>query len=145
MSGKKLKSTVTVRVSQEEVFAAFTEPAHLSRWFTTDARADLRVGGRYSNGDNDKGKFLEIDPPRRVRFTWENEMHCPGTMVDVEFNVTDDREVAIRLEHSQLSSEKDVRDMETGWSWALESLKSYLETGRAIPFEGWQKNRREKD
>ncbi|MEW6406813.1 MAG: hypothetical protein AB1649_33955, partial [Chloroflexota bacterium] len=31
--------------------------------------------------------------------------------------------------HSQPASEGDYNDMDGGWSWVLDSLKSYLETG----------------
>lgn len=141
MAELKLKVALTINASQRMVFDAFSGPAHLSKWFTTNAQADLRVGGKYSNGDNDQGEFLEIDPPHRLRFTWDDEKHCPGTVVDVSFKKTDKNQVQVLLEHSQLSSAQDVRDMETGWRWALASLKSYLENGRAIPFAEWQKTR----
>jgi uncharacterized protein YndB with AHSA1/START domain len=141
MAEHTLRLSKSMEASAKQAFEAFTEPRHLSKWFTTDARADFRVGGRYSNGDNDMGEFLEIDPPRSVKFTWENEKHCPGTVVNVSFSAEEDGEIKVLLEHSRLSSQDDMRDMETGWSWALESLRSYLETGRAIPFEVWQKNR----
>lgn len=140
MGEHKLRLTQTINVSAKKAFEAFTEPTHLSKWFTTEARADLRVGGRYSNGDGDCGEFLEVDPQRKISFTWENEKHCPGTVVNVVFTESGDR-VEVFLEHTRLSSQEDIRDMETGWSWALDSLKSYLESGRAIPFEEWQKHR----
>lgn len=120
------------------VFEAFTEPRHLSVWFTKEADADLRPGGRYSNSDNDKGEFLEIDPPHRVRFTWENENHCPGTEVDVRFETQSATTARITLNHSLLSGRDEIAEMKEGWSWALESLRSYLESGKPITFEDWK-------
>lgn len=138
----ELKVDRNVAVDCEQVFAAFTQADHLSRWFTKDARVDLRVGGRYSNADGDKGEFLEIDPPNRVRFTWDNEKHCPETEVDVSFECAADDRTRIRLVHSGLASEKAVAEMREGWTWALDSLASYLETGKPITFENWQQTRR---
>jgi uncharacterized protein YndB with AHSA1/START domain len=125
----------------DKAFDAFTDPVHLSRWFTTEAKADLKVGGRYSNADGDRGQYLATDRPHKVKFTWDNEKHCPGTVVEVTFEAEAEDGVGIELRHSELSSDDHVRDMETGWSWALASLKSYLETGKPVQFEDWQKNR----
>jgi hypothetical protein len=46
----------------------------------------------------------------------------------------------VELIHSELASEKDKQDMQGGWSWALASLKSYLETGKPVSYEEWLKS-----
>lgn len=130
-----------IESSAEAAYDAFTDPAHLSRWFTTSAQAELIIGGRYSNADGDEGTFLILDPPRLVEFTWENANHCPNTVVTVTFRPSADGRVIVTLEHSHLKSQADYNDMNSGWSWALDSLKSYLETGKPISHEEWQKSR----
>jgi hypothetical protein len=35
--------------------------------------------------------------------------------------------------------------MREGWTWAMDSLRSYLETGAPIPHEDWLKARKSKD
>ena len=50
-----LRLAKTIEATTAEVYDAVTDPAHLSHWFTTSARADLRIGGEYSNADGDKG------------------------------------------------------------------------------------------
>src|SRR4030067_2936575 len=118
----------TVISTSKHAFEAFIEPAEMSQWFTTSAKADLRVGGKYSNADGDRGEFLTLDPPREVAFTWENSKHCPGTVVTVSFTSESAGMVLISLEHSGLRSQADYEDMQGGWSWALDSFKSYVET-----------------
>lgn len=145
MGKQSLKLDKTVISSVDEAFDAFTDPTHISRWFTTDAKAELTVGGEYSNSDGDKGVFLAIERPQLVKFTWDNKDHCPGTVVEVRFETEAEGEVNIYLEHSGLLTPDHVRDMETGWNWALESLKSYLETGKPILFEDWQKKHPKSD
>jgi uncharacterized protein YndB with AHSA1/START domain len=126
----------------EDAFEAFTNPNKLSIWFTTSARAELRVGGKYVNADGDHGEYLTLDPPQRVAFTWENDKHCPGTVVTVTIDRNNSKSVTLRLEHSGLESEADYEDMKGGWSWALDSLKSFLETGKPISHEVWLRQRR---
>jgi uncharacterized protein YndB with AHSA1/START domain len=129
-----------IKSSPHAAYEAFTDPAHLSRWFTSSARAELVIGGRYSNADGDQGTFLMLDPPRLIEFTWENEKHCPNTIVTVSFSPTADGAVTVTLEHSHLASQADYEDMNGGWSWALDSLQSYLEAGRPISHEDWLKS-----
>lgn len=134
-----LRLSKQIHTTAEKAFTAFTNADELSTWFTTKAHVDLRVGGRYANADHDTGVYQLIDPPHHLRFTWENPDHCPNTMVDIWFDIIIPDQIEVRLEHSRLESEKHVEDMKTGWSWALDSLKSFLETGRAISFDEWQR------
>ncbi len=138
--GEEFVATVrrTIRASPEAAYAALTEPDHLSRWFGQDARADLRVDGRYANKDGDRGEFLCLDRPKRIKYTWENPDHAPGSMVEIWIDPKDELKSLIRLEHSRLKSREEFEDLKSGWSWALDSLRSYLETGRPIPYEEWR-------
>lgn len=130
--------TVTKRISApaDRVFDALTQATELSAWFTTSAQVDLRVGGAYSNGDGDRGTFLEIDAPGRLRFSWDNPGHSPGTTVEIAIE-TDGGTSVVTLTHTGLAGEKESGDMRTGWSWALDSLASYLETGERIWYKDW--------
>lgn len=125
-----------VRASAQRAFDACATPSELSRWFTTRARGRARPGGRYSNGDGDAGRWLVVERPARLAFTWENPKHCPGTTVELAFEA-DARGSVVRLRHEQLASEADRSAMREGWSWALDSLRSYLETGSPIRHEDW--------
>jgi uncharacterized protein YndB with AHSA1/START domain len=134
----------TIISSLDRAFEAFTNPDEISKWFTTSARAELTIGGKYSNADGDYGEFIELEPPRKIAFTWENKGHCPGTIVDVKFVEGTDGVVEISLEHRGLKSKSDYEDMKSGWSWALDSFKSYVETGQPIAHEDWLKMRLKK-
>ena len=72
-------------VAPEKVWRAWTDPQALARWFgpaaaDTVRRADLdvRVGGRYrvvfgapdGSEHEASGVYTEVDPPRRLAFTW---------------------------------------------------------------------------
>ncbi len=123
----------TMRATPEQAYDALTHPDVLSRWFTRSAQADLRVGGRYSNADGDQGEFLIMDRPQHLRFTWDNPEHSPNSLVEVVFTEKPDGRVTVRLEHSRIQTQAGYEDMKLGWTWAIDSLKSYLETGKALP------------
>lgn len=129
----------TVKTSPQQAFNSFLQAEHAARWFTKKAKADVRVGGAYSNSDGDMGEFLAVDPPRRARFTWDNKRHCPGTIVELTVRDAGPGKVAVRITHSRLKSARDREKMKQGWSWALDSFQSYLETGKPIPHEEWLK------
>ncbi|MCJ2531305.1 MAG: SRPBCC domain-containing protein [Candidatus Thermoplasmatota archaeon] len=113
--GDEFVATVqrTIRAFPEPAYAAPTEPDHLSRWFAQDARADVRIGGRYENKDGDRGKFLRLDPPGRIKYTWENPGRAPGTMVEIWIDSKDEARSLIRLEHSRLKNREELEDLRT--------------------------------
>ncbi len=128
----------TIAVPVERVWEAWANADQVSTWFTTNATQDFREGGVYDNGDGDKGVFTRIVPNKRLIFTWENEKHCPGTKVGIDFLSKGDSKSGIVLTHEKLPDQKGCEEMKEGWTWALTSLKSYLETGKAIGFEEWK-------
>ncbi|HSG91073.1 MAG TPA: SRPBCC domain-containing protein [Pseudomonadales bacterium] len=115
-------------------FAAWTEPATLVRWFcgskATDAEAWTcpREDGCYlivMHGEGrdwpHAGNYLEVDPGRRLRFTW----YTPSTdfqrsEVDVHFEAVAGG-TRIRLRHSALPA--GSRDgFSEGWTELLDQL-----------------------
>lgn len=126
----------TLSVEAERAFAALTEPGELSHWFTRDAQADLRVGGRYRNADGDAGTFLVLDPPRRVVFTWEQPQHAPGSKVEMTVEPRDGGKVTVRIRHLGIPNAADHAKLKEAWGRAIESYKAYLLTGKGIPAGG---------
>jgi len=72
-------------VPPERVWAAWTDPQALSRWFgpgqegcVTEALLEVRPQGRYSiafrtpDGEQHRvsGRYEEVEPPSRLSFTW---------------------------------------------------------------------------
>ena len=134
----------TIKAEPKDVFDAWADAAKLSAWFTTKCEHEFRQGGRYKNADGDEGVYLSIGDGKRIRFTWENKKHCPGTEVIVWFWPKIGGKTIVRLIHSKLASEKDADDMREGWSWALDSLKSYIETGKPVKYDDWNKAKKSK-
>ena len=99
-NGLILELSCVVDAPREQVFDLLTKPAALVKWwgpqgFTTPvAEVDLRVGGSYrftmqppeSEAFHLSGRFLEIDPPSLLRYTFVWEEPVP-----------DDRETVVEL------------------------------------------------
>jgi uncharacterized protein YndB with AHSA1/START domain len=66
--------TLPIAAPPAEVFAYLTDPARYVRWMGAIAVLDARPGGRYEvamrDGFRAAGTFAEVDPPRRVVFSW---------------------------------------------------------------------------
>ena len=136
-----LRMERTFDAPAQRVFDAWTSPEVLRRWWhaehdweTTLAEVDLRVGGaiRVVMRDPEKdveygggGQYLEIDPPRRLVFTWYWDGNDTRQVIEVEFEeaagVT-----TVRFTHRDLWDEEAVRDHEDGWSNCFDLL------GRAL-------------
>jgi uncharacterized protein YndB with AHSA1/START domain len=133
--------SVVLSAPLAKAWSAWADAAELGHWFSPGAKQDFRVGGRYENADGDHGAFLAIEPERRIRFTWEQVAHHSGSEVELRFTPISEDETEVDLLHENLFNEKEVAELAEGWSWALDSLKSYLETGGGIGFDEWKAER----
>jgi uncharacterized protein YndB with AHSA1/START domain len=127
--------------TREKAFDAWTTAEGLNGWFTTGAEVDLREGGEYRNGDTDHGKYVLVDRPHAVSFTWEQKQHKPGSVVSLEFKEHGGK-VRAMLTHAFLTQE-DAKDLANGgWDWAMDSFVSWVETGQAISYNDWKTGHR---
>jgi uncharacterized protein YndB with AHSA1/START domain len=129
-----------INASAERLFSAWTEPAHLLRWWgpgpvrCTAAEIDLRVGGRYriANQFPDgrvlwiAGEFERVSPPRELVYTWCIEPDAGATeRVTVRFEPRG-RAVDVIVMHERIPSAA-IRDQhERGWEGCLDRLSVYL-------------------
>lgn len=134
-------------VPRERVFEAWTNPEMLTQWFgprevtTQAAQVDLRVGGKYRltlqepNGNviDHGGEYREIDPPRRLVFTWVLEgQNCEGsegqfaeTVVTLEFQESG-ASTRLILTHEFLPSEESKEGHTMGWIGSFDCLAAVL-------------------
>jgi uncharacterized protein YndB with AHSA1/START domain len=66
--------------SVERVWRAVSDPAELAHWFPSAVSGDLRPGGAltfaFPGGEMPTmhGEVVELDPPRRLAFTWGDDV-----------------------------------------------------------------------
>lgn len=141
-------STETLRVrkivpaAKERVFRAWTEPAQLKKWWTigegwitSSVEVDLKVGGRFSVGNQPlgggevliTGRFLAIEPPDRLVYTWTFQGDVPEeSTITVEFNEFGEQTEVV-ITHEKASKEMAAGAL-AGWHATLVSLVSYVVT-----------------
>jgi uncharacterized protein YndB with AHSA1/START domain len=125
--------------SPEVLFALWTEPAQLLRWWAPEGyepavdRLDVRPGGRWRTTlrrpDGSvlamSGIYRIVEPPRRLAFTWawedENGARGHETEVTVSFEATPGGTRLMLLQ--QPFESKQARDSHTvGWSSSFDRL-----------------------
>jgi uncharacterized protein YndB with AHSA1/START domain len=139
---EKLVVTRRFKAPVERVYAAWTDAEQMKRWFAPGdmtvpvAEADVREGGRYrvqmSEGDGDcefhttGGVYREVQPNRRLVFTWQWEGSDLETLVTVEFRSLSTNETELTLTHEGFDNE-DIRDKHAqGWDGCLTNLADAL-------------------
>jgi uncharacterized protein YndB with AHSA1/START domain len=141
VTGHALTIERRFRAPAQRVFEAFTSPEVMRRWWhperdwaTSAAEVDLRVGGaiRVVMGDpragteyGAGGTYTEVDPPRRVAFTWQWDDVAIPMLIEIDFEETDAGTV-VRFTHSGLPDDAAVRSHDGGWNGALDNLGAVL-------------------
>jgi uncharacterized protein YndB with AHSA1/START domain len=140
MQPTPLSISRVIRAPREKVFAAWTEPAALKRWWgpgpvsCPEAHVDLREGGTYRlanllvDGSITwiSGRFERVRVPEELVYTW-NVSTVPGepTLVRVLFLPHPDGTELV-LTHERFALET-VRDMHLqGWGACIDKLEAML-------------------
>ena len=119
---------VRIAASPETVFRFFTDPERIVRWKGEEATLQPSAGGVYRVKMGETivlGEFVEVDPPRRVVFTWGWEAESaplgPGAST-VEVQLTPvENETVVTLTHRDLPDELRAPH-EQGWDHYLARL-----------------------
>jgi uncharacterized protein YndB with AHSA1/START domain len=133
----------TIRATPAVLFAAWTQPSQLVKWWgpagveCVEAQVDLQIGGAYriANRFPDgrvvwiSGEFESIEPPHTLVYTWQVEPSV-GTpeRVTVRFDARGDATDVVIL-HERIADPDARRGHEVGWEGCLDGLASYAGAG----------------
>ena len=111
------------------VFSFLVDPQKFVQWMGTEATIDPRPGGVFRldvDGEHIAGgRYQEIDPPRRIVFTWgwEGSADVPPGSTTVEITLeADGPDTVLRLRHSDLPDEAQREVHAAGWRSYLAQL-----------------------
>jgi uncharacterized protein YndB with AHSA1/START domain len=141
VSGHTLRIERTFQAPAQAVFDAWTSEEVMRRWWhaghdweTTEAEVDLRVGGTLRvvmrDPQNDAeygggGRYTEIDPPRRLAFTWIWDGTDTRQLIEIDFEEAGGA-TTVRFTHRDLWNEEAVRSHEEGWNNCFDNLERTL-------------------
>jgi uncharacterized protein YndB with AHSA1/START domain len=128
-----------------KVYAAWTDPAQITRWFgpaqaeTLSAEADARVGGRYhvafrtSDGERHdvSGVYRDVVPDEKLVFTWAWRTTPERESLVTVALARDGDGTMLTLTHEQFFDEPARDRHRSGWTGTLDKLERYVETDLA--------------
>lgn len=135
------EKAVVVPLDPTSTFALITQPDRLRRWMAVAARIELRTGGAYrwtvTPGHSAAGTVIDVDPGKRVVFTWGWEDHGDpppgGSTVTITLTPVDGG-TEVRLVHDGLTAQQAARHAK-GWNHFLDRLVVAGQHGDAGPDE----------
>lgn len=121
---------LTIDARPDTVWEFLVDPLKAALWMGGSVEFDARPGGLYKvdvlTGNTARGQFVEIDPPRRLVWSWgwEPEDGAPfgmppgSTTVEVDLTPVGDG-THIRFVHSGLPTEEAAARHGEGWDHYL--------------------------
>lgn len=141
-----------IATTPEKVWQAFIDPSVMAQyWLGPNAQcsrmnvSDWKPGSRWEHQHSDDpkavdivGKVVESVPPRRLVYTWarpdEEGEPSKHSRVAIDIEPHGEGLVKLTLVHDDLARDpKMLAGVSGGWPKVLSNLKTYLETGRAMP------------
>lgn len=140
MNNMTLNVKKTIRAPIEKVFDAWLNPQTLAQFILPmpgmpkpEVETDAREGGHFTiimQVGDDKiphtGKYLEIDRPNKIVFTWESPFSPEGSTVTLDFSVVEQNATNVNLAHVKFIDEESRANHEGGWTNILQCLDSVV-------------------
>jgi uncharacterized protein YndB with AHSA1/START domain len=142
---------VYIKTSKEKLWEAITSPKFTEQYFFhTRVTSDFKKGSEISyfmTGEDGneaipvKGKIIEIDPPNRLVHTFQHtgnhagaENYSEPSRVVYEIEEMGDL-VKLTLTHDEFKDDMETyKSVGGGWPMIVNSLKTFLETGKPLGF-----------
>jgi uncharacterized protein YndB with AHSA1/START domain len=129
-----------LKASPEAVYAAWTDPEKIVKWFGPDAgpvehaALDVRVGGRYTvifrteDGEQHHvtGIYREVVPNEKLVFTWAWRSTPERESLVTILIKPEGAGSLLTLQHEKFFDEKARDDHRRGWSGCLDKLERYF-------------------
>ena len=133
---------IAIAASPETVWEFLVDPDKATRWMGMTASFDPRPGGEYLGavipGHTASGEFVELDPPRRLVYTWgwepgedgPNPVPPGSSTIEIELVPAGDG-TTLRFRHYDLPNAEAAESHAHGWDHYLERLEIAARGGDA--------------
>lgn len=152
---RSIDKEIVLAATPEQAWAAWTTREGITSFFAPDARIEPRVGGAFEIYINpyaepglkgaDDMRFLALQPPRMLSFTWNAPPHLPQaraqrTVVIVRFAPDGETRTRVSLHHTGWGDggewDQAYAYFERAWGFVLGNLKKRFDEG-PIDWSGW--------
>lgn len=143
----EIVSEIQIAAPTERVFEALVVPSQVVKWWgqkgiyiCKEFQADLRVGGKWRSAGIDgrgnpfetSGKFLEINRPRVLAYTWVASWTGDlETVVRWELEPTSTGTL-VRIRHSGFAGHPEMGQSYRGWPRMLGWLQALVARGETV-------------
>jgi uncharacterized protein YndB with AHSA1/START domain len=129
--------TTYIKTTPEKVWQAITTPEFTRQYWSNENISDWKKGSEWKHVDPQSkqtrvvGKVIESNPPTRLVTSWASPSDLADeSLVAYDISMAGDL-VRLDVTHTRLSADMGSK-VSGGWPLVLSSLKSFLETGKAI-------------
>jgi uncharacterized protein YndB with AHSA1/START domain len=152
---RSIDKEVVVAASVDEAWRAWTTREGITSFFAPDARIEPRAGGLFEIHINpyaepgqkgaDDMRFLALQPPRMLSFTWNAPPSLPEvrqqrTVVVIRLQPVSERETRVTLHHTGWGDggewDKAYAYFDRAWGNVLANLKKRFESG-PVDWTAW--------
>lgn len=127
-----MQRELAIDASPETVWEFLVDPEKATRWMGQAASFEARPGGAYRveviPGNTAVGEFMELDPPRRLVYTWgwepggfDKSVPPGSSTIEIEL-VPSGQGTTLRFTHRDLPHEEAVQSHAHGWDHYFERL-----------------------
>ncbi len=138
-----------IRTTPEKLWDALQKPQFTrAYWFGNTQESDWKKGSAWKmlapdGKPNASGEIVEIEEPKRLVVSWRGEkspeLQAEGhSRCTYEIEATPGGTVRLTVTHEiDRPNSALIRGVSGGWPMVLSNLKSFLESGEALPVTNW--------
>ncbi len=143
---REYRYTVYIGATADQVWAALTNEQDSALYWGHRNVSTWSPGSRWEHRQLDcdvadvTGTVLEAEPGVLLRLTFDDPATYPSENPSVVTIRLEQGEgiTRVRLHHADLPTPHDLELVSHGWPAVLSNLKTYLETGVALPQRPWE-------
>lgn len=146
MEELKFEYVIYIEGTAESIWQAITDTEVTHKYWGHNNVSDWKVGSKWEHQRGDETRIVDVvgivtmsSPPNRLSFTWagpDEVLNDGPSRVTIKIDSHQDI-VRLTVDHENLPSEAELTAVTEGWAAVLSNLKSFIETGHALPQKPW--------
>lgn len=130
----------------ENIWRAITDPQVTHKYWGHNNISDWKVGSKWEHQRPDEALTVDVvgtvtvsSPPTRLSFTWAEPTAEPivrYSLVTIKIDSYHDI-VRLTVNHDDLADQAELDAVTEGWAAVISNLKTFIETGHALPQKPW--------